>query len=72
MSKKSRDLNTWVLENLQEDIIPLGKDFCDWFKEYLFNKWISKTPQNMPKMALRSLPGVKSDFTRSKPPLYSE
>jgi len=38
MSKKSKDLNAWVLENLKQDIIPLGSNFCERLEKFLFDE----------------------------------
>ena len=37
MSKKSKDLNAWVLENLKQDIIPLGSNFCERLEKFLLS-----------------------------------
>lgn len=42
MSKKKKELNKWVLENLREDIEKLGADFTDRFEKYLFDDEYSK------------------------------
>ena len=42
MSKKKKELNKWVLRNLNDDIIKLGKDFTDRFEQYLFDEEYAK------------------------------
>lgn len=42
MSKKKKELNKWILKNLNDDIIKLGKDFTDRFEQYLFDEEYAK------------------------------
>ena len=42
MSKKKKELNKWILKNLNDDIIKLGIDFTDRFEQYLFDEEYAK------------------------------
>lgn len=42
MSKKKTELNKWVLGNLKDDIVKLGKDFTNRFEQYLFDEEYAK------------------------------
>ncbi len=42
MSKKKKELNKWVLENLDDDILMLGKDLQSRFEEFLFDEEYAK------------------------------